>query len=88
MRPAIFKLLRGCGLAVLLAPASAWAQDGHGSIVAWDPNAFGQHNVPTPNTVFVAGATAMRTAWYGVRWPAGPETAALKRNCSISSARM
>jgi hypothetical protein len=43
-------------VAGLLVPASALAQDGHGSIVAWGSNYYGQCNVPAPNTDFVAVA--------------------------------
>ena len=35
MRRTIVTLVCGCVLAHLLAPASAWARDGHGSIVSW-----------------------------------------------------
>ena len=53
MRRAIVKLLCGCVLVGLLAPATAWAQDG--SIVAWGANNEGQCDVP-PDTDFVAVA--------------------------------
>ncbi len=56
MKRAIVKLVCGGVLAGLLAPATAWAQDGHGSIVAWGRNNHGQCNVPPPNTGFVAVA--------------------------------
>jgi hypothetical protein len=56
MRAAFFTLLRGCRVAGLLAPASALAQDAHGSIVAWGANGYGQCDVPAPNTDFVAVA--------------------------------
>ena len=47
----------GLGLAAavaLLGLGTAAAQDGNGSIVAWGWNDYGQCNVPTPNTNFVA----------------------------------
>ncbi|MCK4341553.1 MAG: hypothetical protein KAY37_07520, partial [Phycisphaerae bacterium] len=54
MKRAIVKLVCGCVVAGFLAPATAWGQDGHGSIVAWGYNYDGQCDVPTPNTDFVA----------------------------------
>ncbi|HDZ44665.1 MAG TPA: hypothetical protein ENH80_12085, partial [Phycisphaerae bacterium] len=41
MRRAIATLVCGCGLAGLLAPASAWAQNGNGSIVGWGSQVVG-----------------------------------------------
>ncbi|MCK4342147.1 MAG: hypothetical protein KAY37_10555 [Phycisphaerae bacterium] len=54
MRRAIVTLVCGCVVAGLLAPGTAWGQDGDGSIVAWGYNNYGQCDVPAPNTDFVA----------------------------------